>query len=504
MIFERFRDVAREYQNRPAIIDEGQEITYGELLERTGAMRRWLQDTLSPKPGEIIAASLSNTWQFVASFFAVAELGGVLMPCNPQWRAPELRWFARRLGFRGVITEPQFRAEWDCVADVMPQQSVLTVNQAASGREMGDAWCPLQARTEDDPAVYLPTSGSTGVPRLVPRTHRNLEAGARNVARALGTGSGCRFMSVIPFFHANGFHNCMLMPLISGATLVLMKQFSAAACAELVHRERVEVFIGSPFLFTLLADSAADPRLLSTLRLCFSAGARMPAAVHERWRNHFGIRVRQWYGMSETSAISIDLTGEEPLPGAGTFVGAPIPGVEVRSLAPDGRDLGLDAVGELSVRSEAVMPGYVGEPQLNQRAFHNGFFRTGDLGYRDSSGNLCLTGRIGRVINMAGVKIDPAEIERALEALSGVSVCHVDGVSNGRDGEVIRARIVVRQGHQIARRDVLEQCRQRLAEYKLPRIIEFVESLSTTITGKIPMEWNADGPCVRLEAERKP
>lgn len=456
-------------------------------------MRRWLQETLSPKPGEIIAASLSNTWQFVAGFFAISELGGVLMPCNPQWRAPELRGFARRLGFRGVITEPEFRPQWDCIGDVIPPQSVLTVNQAASRCETGAACSPLKLRTQDDPALYLPTSGSTGVPRLVPRTHRNLEAVARNVARALGAGPGCRFLSVIPFFHANGFHSCMLMPLISGATLVLMKQFSATACAELVHRERVDVLIGSPFLFNTLVDSGAEAGLLSTLRLCFSAGARMPTALQEGWRDRFGVRVRQWYGMSETSTISIDLVEEEPPRGAGTFIGAPIPGMEVRSLASDGRDLGGPAVaGELAVRSESVMPGYLDEPELNRQILQGGFFRTGDLGYLDASGNLYLTGRMRRVINLAGVKVDPVEIEQAVEALDRVSACFVDAVPNRRSGEVIRARIVVRRGQQITRHDVIEQCRQRLAEYKLPRIVEFVERLPTTITGKRPMPWRAD------------
>jgi len=263
MISERFRDTAHQYRDSLAIIDEGQEITYGQLLERSGAMRRWLQDNLSPKPGEVIAASLSNTWQFVAAFFAVSELGGVFMPCNPHWRAEELRWCAGRLGFRGVITEPQFRAEWDRLDDVMRPESVLTVDLAACRSEPDAALNPLPfvRRSEDDPAVYLPTSGSTGVPRVVPRTQRNLEAVARNVARALGIGPGRRFLSVIPFFHANGFHNCMLMPLINGATLVLMKQFSPAACAELVHRERVDVLIGSPVLFTHLADSGVDPRV---------------------------------------------------------------------------------------------------------------------------------------------------------------------------------------------------------------------------------------------------
>jgi len=489
MILEVFRKTANQHQGDLAIVDQGQRITYGDLLDRVNRTHGWLQNRLDVKPGEVIAASLGNSWQFVASFFAVSDLGGVFMPCNPQWRAEELRRVAGRSGFRGVITEPQFRAEWDCLGNVIKPESVLTVDAAASSSEAAAALSPFppQRRSEDDAAVYLPTSGSTGVPRLVPRTYRNLAVGARNVARALGIGPGRRFLSVIPFFHANGFHNCMLMPLLSGAALVLMRQFSPAACAELIHRERVDMLIGSPFLFSLLADSGVDPGCLSTLRCCFSAGARLPSPVHERWRNRFGLRVRQWYGMSETSVISIDLTEKESPNGAGTFVGAPIPGVAVRSLAPDGSDLDAGAVGELAVRSEAVMPGYVDEPQLNEQVFHDGFFRTGDLGYVDSSGNLYLTGRMRRVVNMSGVKVDPVEVEQAVEALSGVSECHVDAVPNGRDGKVIRARIVVRQGHQITRRDVIEQCRERLAEYKLPRVVEFVESLPTTITGKMPI-----------------
>src|SRR5579863_63594 len=295
MISELFRNSAQRHRDELAIVDRNQRITYGELLERVNAMRAWLRDALDPKAGDVIAVSQTNTWEFVASFFAIAELGAVFMPCNPQWRASELGWFAKRLGFRGVIAEPQFRAEWDRMGDVIRPESVLTVSQPASRLEPDEATNPLPSltRSEADPVIYLPTSGSTGTPRLVPRTHRNLETLARNLASALGTGSGSRFLSMVPFFHSNGFHNCMLMPVLSGATLVLMKQFSAAACAELVHRERVEVLTGSPFVFNILAESGVDPGMLSTLRLCFSGGARMPSAVPERWRDRFGVRVRQ-------------------------------------------------------------------------------------------------------------------------------------------------------------------------------------------------------------------
>jgi acyl-CoA synthetase (AMP-forming)/AMP-acid ligase II len=132
------------------------------------------------------------------------------------------------------------------------------------------------------------------------------------------------------------------------------------------------------------------------------------------------------------------------------------------------------------------MTGYVGEPEWNRRVFHDGFFRTGDLGHIDTNGNLYLAGRMGRVMNIAGMKVDPVEIERTLEALAGVSTCHVDAAPSSRVGEVIRARVVIRQDVQITRGDVIEHCRQRLAEYKLPRIIEFVEALPATLAGKMP------------------
>ena len=132
------------------------------------------------------------------------------------------------------------------------------------------------------------------------------------------------------------------------------------------------------------------------------------------------------------------------------------------------------------------MSGYFEEPELNRSLFHNGFFRTGDLGYLDSAGNLHLTGRLGRVMNIAGVKVDPVEVERAVEMLPSVESCHVDSVPNGSGGEIIRARVVPHEGLQVTRREVIEQCRQQLAEYKLPRIIEFLDAAPISIAGKVP------------------
>jgi acyl-CoA synthetase (AMP-forming)/AMP-acid ligase II len=138
------------------------------------------------------------------------------------------------------------------------------------------------------------------------------------------------------------------------------------------------------------------------------------------------------------------------------------------------------------------MSGYFGEPELSRSLFHDGFFRTGDLGYLDTAGNLYLTSRMGRVMNIAGVKVDPVEVERVVEMLPNVTSCHVDAVPSGRGGELIRARVVPREGQQVTRREVIEQCRLQLAEYKLPRVIEFLEATPITIGGKIPRPGASD------------
>jgi len=486
MISEHLREVAGRYPDQLAIVDGGQRISFDELLQRVQAVRGWLRGTLDPKPGDVIAGSLDNSWQFVACLFAVSELGCAFMPCNPQWRAAELREIAGRLGFRGAIVEPRLTAEWNQIPDVILNDRVLTADCLPVRHDSDGAAAPaaVEAVAEHAPALYLATSGSTGVPRLVPRSHRNLIANAENVAATLEIGPRRRFLSVVPFHYANGFNNSLIMPLLSGATLVMLRQFNPSACAELVHREQVDTVFGSPFIYASLADR--DPSLLSSLEWCFSAGGRIRSSVVQDWRSRFGLTVRQLYGMSEAGVIALDRAVATPVFSIGEYAGELVRGVEVIVLGADGRCLERDEIGELAVRSQAVMSGYFGEPELSRSRFHNGFFRTGDLGCRDSAGQVHLIGRVGRVINIAGVKVDPVEVERVVEMLPNVASCHVDAVLNGRGGEVVRARVVPRDGFQVTRGEVIEQCRRHLAEYKFPRVIEFLEGAPITIAGKIP------------------
>ena len=503
MITESLRVMAGRHADRLAIVDGNERISYGELFERVGAVREWLGNELGPQPG-VIAAALDNSWQFAACVFAAAELGCILMPCSPQWRAAELRPLAQRLGFRAAVVEPRLHPEWNEILDLIPSGRCFTAEHIPAGNSAprASSFPPAHAGGLDDPVLYLSTSGSMGHPRLVPRSHRNLIAIAGNIAGTLDIGPEWRFLGVIPFHYSNGLHNSLLVPLLNGATVVMVPKFSPRACAEVVQREQVNTLFGSPFIYASLLDGVRDPAMLSSLKRCFSAGGRMPTGLAERWQARFGVPIRQFYGMTEAGVIAIECSEPPPEPSAGVRIGSPSQGVEAAVLGTGGVKLAPGEIGEIAVRSAAVMSGYVGEPEPDRGRFQDGFFRTGDLGCMDSGGTLHLMGRIGRVMNIAGVKVDPVEVERAVELAPGVASCHVDAIPNGLGGEVIRARVVAREGVQLTRRQIIEHCSQRLAGYKLPRVIEFLEASPVTIAGKIPNAAPSDDTPPGLAATR--
>lgn len=476
MLTERFRAVCAEHADRLAVVDGEERISYSELAARAASLRRYLA-ALSVRQGDIVNVSLPNRWEFIAGFFAAADLGAVYMPFNPNWRAAELRWFAERFPPAVVLTETGPGQEWAQLAGLVEDGRLVAVDRLETALEPAEGWAG-RTRLEDEPALYLLTSGSTGRPKIVPRTHRMLVTGAKNVTPAIGIHPGQRFLCVVPFHHANGFANSMLAPLLSGATLVLMRRFLPAKVFELVRRESINALVASPFVYSLLAEQSAPPGRLASLEIAISSGAPMPAALRRRCRERLGIQVRQLYGSSETGTISVEPAGWEPAEGS---VGVPIAGVEVRI-----QD------GEVTVRSPTTMAGYVGEPELNARLFCDGFFRTGDLGRFDQRGYLWLGGRIKRVLNVGGIKVDPVEIENVLSMLPAVRQCRVSGVADERDTEIIRCELELGPGQRLERSEVIAHCRRHLAEYKIPRIIEFVGEIPTDLAGKSAVAWRGD------------
>jgi long-chain acyl-CoA synthetase len=412
------------------------------------------------------------------SFFAVASLGAICMPFNPQWRPKEIGWFVRKLGIRLAIASDELRPAWDETALGVRVLTMDVLDMELPRPHPAPAAGSL-------PALYLATSGSTGRPKIVPRTHENLLAARRAVAAALGVQRGTRFLSVVPFHHANGFANGMLLPLASGGTMVTVRKALPSVLADAVRHHGIEIVNMSPILYGLLADHGVEPAAFASVKAYISSGALLPPALAQTWRERFNHPIRQLYGSSETGTICIEQAGST-IPGS---VGPPVPAVTVRVLDAEGLPLPIGQRGEIAVRGPAMMSGYVDEPELNETAFADGCFRTGDLGHLTAGGELVLDGRSKRWINSGGIKVDPVEVENVISRIPSVGHCKVVPGRDARGLEVITALITLRPDAQLSRRDIVAHCRHDLAEYKIPRIIQFVETLPVDLAGKTPLEW---------------
>jgi len=477
MILDRFNELLRVDPEAVAVIDESRPWTRANLAGAVVSLQERLATQV--QPGDPVVIFLSNGVEFIAAFLAIVASGGIAVPLNTHLRTEELSWYVEALGIRWVVTCGSGLRAWETLAGRFRGLQIIPGNIPSSGVAPPREIAAIDPSEPDPLVLYLSTSGSTGQPKIVPRRHSNLLLGAANVASALAIESSDRFLGVVPFHHANGFSNCMFLPLMRGAGIVTMEQFVPRRLPELVKDEEVEVLVGSPFIFRVLLEQDPGPDVFRRVRICLSSGAPMAPALVDRCREQLGISVRQLYGSTETGTIAIEPDED----GIHNVAGVPIPGVEVQILDASGVLLPECECGEIAVSSGAVMEGYLAGTGKNAPR-DDGFLRTGDLGFLDEHGALHLQGRIRRGINLCGIKVDPVEIERVIGELPAVRAVRVDGSPDEHGMEMIRARIRPVPGAAVTRSDVVKQCRARLAEFKIPRVIEFVESDVEDLLGK--------------------
>jgi long-chain acyl-CoA synthetase len=476
-ILEELAGVVEENHASVALFEGDLRVTYGELLARSSRLAGKLVQERGLRPGEVVGVLLPNSVEHIVSFFAVAAAGGVCFPLNINLKPRELAVMAAHARVALVITTSGLLPRWGEAFDHIPGQKKVLVDRLSWDGGSKKAAGPAQY------TLYLGTSGSTARPRIVRRTEGNLLAGARNVGRRLGITGADRFLAVVPFHHANGFANCLLLPLLHGAAVVLMERFHARSMIQLLRDEAITVLFGSPFIYSVLADvTYGDSLSPGEVRHWLSSGAAMPDGLSETFRESFGIQVRQLYGSTEAGTISIQ--GE----GGGQDVGLPLDGIDVAVLSGDAV---LPAgEGEILVKSPAMCDGYVGDPTSSTALYYQDHMRTGDVGRIDAEGRLHLSARRRRVINASGVKVDPAEVEQVLRAHPRVSEALVFPVTNRRGLEVIKALVVA--DPRCSREEIIRHCKERLADFKVPRIMAFTDALPTDILGKLaPTEWEA-------------
>jgi long-chain acyl-CoA synthetase len=432
-----------------AIIHGDRRITHEELLSRVECVAEALQER-GVRSGDAVGLVLPNGPGFVTAFLAITGIGAIVVPLNPQFKVDELAFCLNACGARHVLAD-----DGDIEAMV----------------EAG-SHSPISPRLAEETFVYQFSSGSTGRPKRLARTHSNLWAEAEGYS---WISSDDRLFCAIPLFHTYGMGCCLVAAVRNGATLVFLDSsypflLSRTRALELLERESVTVFPGVPFHFRHLADAPVDADL-SALRLCFSAGTALTQDVFDAFLKRFEIPVRQLYGCTEAGTLTVNL---EPDPIAtAASVGTPNAMVRVRV---DGD--------EIVVSSPAMTRGYSDDPELTERAFRDGWFHTGDLGWLDDAGRLYVTGRRKLLIEVAGHKVDPIEVEDVLSVHPNVREAVVVGVPAGASGEEsVKAVIVPANG--VHERDVIEFCQQRLANFKVPRIIEFRDEIPRSPLGKI-------------------
>jgi long-chain acyl-CoA synthetase len=506
--------VAREHSNDPATDFHGRILTYAQLeaqVERfcTGLINAGF------KPGERIAVMLPNLPQFIVAFYGAMRAGLVVVPTNPMYKHRELQYQLADSGSVAIVTLPQCLPT---VADSLDGTEirlviVATINEVLP-RIMGIAyglknhppkhrfvavpvkpWREILAvhgtaslpAPDDDLAVLQYTGGTTGASKGAMLTHHSLLANAIQVfIWQVGMIRGSiRTLAVTPFFHVYGLSVGMNMTIWGHGLLILVPRFDAANVRKVIKKERPNLMPGVPTMYIALEHQPdVGPDELSSLDICISGAAPLPAAVQADFPRIAPMaRLVEGYGLTEASPV----THCNPCNGArpGT-VGIPFADTDCRIIDPDSwDDMPEGQVGEVAASGPQLMLGYWKRDDETERVIKDGWLRTGDMGFVDEDGFLHIVDRIKDMIIAGGYNVYPREIEEVLFHHPGILEASVVGYQSEYRGETVRAFIVRRPGSTVTEAEIIAYCKEELAAYKVPKMVEFVDELPKSLIGKV-------------------
>jgi len=482
-----------ESRDRVAVICREQRLTYGELQAAAHVLAGRLT-SLGIAPGDRVALMAPNVPAFAVGYFGILSAGAIVVPLNPLLKPEEVRYALTDSGAAAILglamSGPLLLEAREGIGREVP----LILLDATSGRPElplsgsgGEpAWTkPVAAPTVDREAVAvcLYTSGTTGRPKGALLTHGNILANIESFRQVLRLTEQDVFLTVLPLFHAYGATVMFLEPLAVGAPIVLEARFQPELLLKSIAEHRVTIFSGVPSMFTVLAATPKPPGDYSAWRLCLSGGAPLPPAVLERFEQQHGVLIYEGYGPTECAPV---LTVNPPsgLRKIGS-VGPPIPGVELRVVGEDDRPLPVGHVGEIVARGANVMRGYFNRPAETAEALRGGWYHTGDLGWTDEEGYYRIVDRKVDMIIVGGLNVYPSEVEAVLAQHPAVQAVAVVGLPDPVRGEVPRAVVVPQNGEKPSPQELIQWCRQRLANYKVPRSVVFATELPRSVTGKV-------------------
>ncbi|MGN9843139.1 long-chain-fatty-acid--CoA ligase [Nonomuraea sp. H19] len=477
---DRLHTAAGRLGGRAVLTLDEAELTYGALDELSARLAGLLR-CRGIGAGDRVAIMLPNVPEFGVVYYGVLRIGAVVVPLDPLLKRREIAAYLGDCGARLLIAWHAFAeaaeagsagTKADCFF-VVPEEFRRLLRGVPAQHE-------IAAMGAGDTAVIHYTSGTTGRPKGIELTHANLGGNAATVARMHALGVDDVVLGALPLHHTYG-QTCSLNATVhAGARLTLLRRFESGRALEVIRRDGVTVFQGVPTMYIALLDhpGASD---MSMLRVCASGGAALPLDVLRAYETRFGCQIIEGYGLSETSPVAAtNRAGLGRRPGS---IGWPIRGVEMKVIDDAGHEAPRGEIGEIVVRGPNVMKGYWNDPAATAEAIRDGWFHTGDLGRLDEDGFFFLVDRRRDVIIRAGYTVYPREVEEVLYEHPAVRQAAVLGVPHPELGEEIEAVVAVRApvtGGQL--RDFV---RERVAAYKYPRHISFVDELPMSHTGKI-------------------
>jgi long-chain acyl-CoA synthetase len=498
MLSQLLARAVRRHPDKLAVVQGARRLSYSELAERVARCAAGFAE-LGVGQDACVALALANSPEFIIGLLAAARLRAVVLPLNPLFRREEMVRLLRD-------APPQVLVADACSLDVCRHAAAelaggtCLLRVGVDGAEpafdaLGSGLLPLAASEApwEGPALWLYTSGTTESYKRVCCTQRNLYYEALNFVETMALDEEDTILCAIPLYHSYGIGNALLDALYLGATLVMTDvagpagepPFASRALQvlELVQRERVRFFPGVPHQFKVLASWPRSARAaLGNLRLCVSSGDSLPRATFDAFRARWGLPVRSLYGSTEAGSIAIDSRPDREVQ-FGTL-GRPLENVEIAIRDAAGAPVAPGESGAIWVRSPVIPPTlYDNRPAENAKVFRDGFYDTGDVGRVGEDGLLSMTGRRQRLVNIGGYKVDLAEVEEVLQSCPGVVEAAALGVEIPGMGVLVKAAIVASERCSDAQ--VRRHCQERLAFFKVPRLIERHALLPRSPVGKV-------------------
>jgi long-chain acyl-CoA synthetase len=509
----RLKATAARLPRKTALVFYGREISFTELDEASDRFAAWLRGR-GVGPGDRVALYLENCPQFAVAHFGALKVGAITVALNPMHKTHELGHELEDSGARVIVAGDAGREVVEGVRDRTALDTAVLVSyrdylseeptlplppsllEEAPRRSRG--WEDFQAivgsaatmralepRARHDTALIQYTSGTTGAPKGAELTHGNVTANCELIRAFFGIGPADVLLGVVPWFHITGMEVQLNLMAYTGATLVALHRFDVETALRAIQRYRCTVTTLIATINVAILNHEATPSYdLTSLRLCTSGGAPVPAEIARRWEATTGHALVEGYGLTETTAPTHSNPPHRPRYGT---VGVPLPytGVRIVSLEDGVTEMAPGESGEIAVRGPMVTKGYWGRPEATAEAIPDGWLRTGDIGRVDEEGYFTIEERKKDVIKASGYSVFPAEVEAIMYRHPAVAEVGVVGVPDPYRGEDVLAFVVRRTGATTTERELVEWCRAEMAVYKAPRAVRFVPALPKTGSGKI-------------------